>query len=414
MPGMTGGARGGCNAVEPSKNLGADLAYERDVECVWQPLIGMPVEDDPVVEALLQALPEAITQVPYAVHGYEIAREFAGCPKSDSQHGTLRPCTAAAFVATSVDQRLKRRAAAHVERTHALRRIDLVAGNGEEVDAKHIDVRGNLADRLCRVGMQQNAVRAGDATNLDDRLDRADLVVGMHDADEDGPRRDRPSHIVGIDAADPIDGNNGDREALLLKEAAGSEDRGMLHRARDDMVALVLQRPGYALEGQVVGLAASTGEDDLVAFGAKQRSDLAARLLQCGACTRSSPMSARRIAETIPQERPHRGSHRRIDWCAGVVVEVDARHRQNSRTFSASIVSVASPSIVLRRAAFVRSPLKSEVLSTICDRQSCRVPAHHAATQYEDIPEAGRVEDGCRACGTLIGLADEDNRCLHP
>jgi hypothetical protein len=44
--------------------------------------------------------------------------------------------------------------------------------------------------------MDENAVLAGDAADLCDWLDGANLVVGMHDAYENGLRRDRPGYIV--------------------------------------------------------------------------------------------------------------------------------------------------------------------------------------------------------------------------
>ena len=133
------------------------------------------------------------------------------------------------------------------------------------------------------------------------------------------------ANIVGIDAAEAIDGHDGHREAMLLEEPAGFDDRRMLDGAGDDVVALVLQRPGHALEGQVVGLAASAGEDDLVALGSRAAPRPGCAPARVRPCARSSPMSARRIAEMILQKRPHRGSDGRIDRRAGVVVEVDAR-----------------------------------------------------------------------------------------
>src|SRR5262249_45134537 len=145
-------------------------------------------------------------------------------------------------------------------------------------------------------------------------------------ADENSPRHDGPSHVVGIDAADPIDGNNGDCESLLLEEPARSDNCRMLHCACDDVVTLVLQCPGHALEGQVVSLTAATGEDNFAVLGAEQRSDLAARFHYRGPCPRTCPMPTRRIAEMAFQEWPHRGTDSRIDRRAGVVVEVDAGH----------------------------------------------------------------------------------------
>ena len=66
----------------------------------------------------------------------------------------------------------------------------------------------------------------------------------------------------------------------------------MLDRARDDVIALALQREEYALERKVVGLAAAAGEDDLIRSAAKQRGRLAARPFKRDLGGRGGPMAA--------------------------------------------------------------------------------------------------------------------------
>lgn len=56
------------------------------------------------------------------------------------------------------------------------------------------------------------------------------------------------------------------------------------------------------------------------------------------------------VAIVILKKRLHGGSHRRINRCAGIVIEIDAPHGQNTKTLSASTVTVANSSMVLRRA----------------------------------------------------------------
>ena len=48
----------------------------------------------------------------------------------------------------------------------------------------HVD--GNLADGLHGVGVEEDALLVAELADLGDGLDDADLVVGVHDADEDG------------------------------------------------------------------------------------------------------------------------------------------------------------------------------------------------------------------------------------
>jgi len=57
---------------------------------------------------------------------------------------------------------------------------------------------------------------------------------------------------------------------------AGVEDRLVLDRAGDDVVALVLVELDHALDGEVVGLGGAAGEDDLLRLGVDQAGDLLA------------------------------------------------------------------------------------------------------------------------------------------
>jgi hypothetical protein len=86
----------------------------------------------------------------------------------------------------------------------------------------------------------------------------------VHDAHEDRSRCDRPAHVIGVDATGPIYLEVGDTRTKALEKAGRLEDRGMLDRGRDDVVAAITQREKDAAEGEVVGLAATAREDDLV------------------------------------------------------------------------------------------------------------------------------------------------------
>jgi len=124
----------------------------------------------------------------------------------------------------------------------------------------------------------------------------------------------------------------------------------MLDRASDDVVTFTFHSPSHPLEGEVVGLAAATGEDDFMVLGAEQRRYLAARLFERDLGAFGRPMTARRIAEMLLQQRPHRRGDCRIDRRAGVVVEIDARHDRNTPNLSPSTVAAATSSGTAARA----------------------------------------------------------------
>src|SRR5262245_8577451 len=144
----------------------------------------MPIEDDPAAECRLQPLPEPVAERAYAGHRREISNELAGHAKSGGEQDAFRTRTAPALVPRPVDERLQQGAATNIKRADSLWRIDFMTGNAEQVDTERVHIGGNLPDRLCSVGVEDNAALAGDAAHLDDGLDRPHLVVGMHDADE--------------------------------------------------------------------------------------------------------------------------------------------------------------------------------------------------------------------------------------
>jgi hypothetical protein len=66
-----------------------------------------------------------------------------------------------------------------------------------------------------------------DRRDLSDRLDGADLIVRVHNADQKCVR-DRLADVVGIDEAGPVDPHIGDLGTQALQKAAGLECGRML------------------------------------------------------------------------------------------------------------------------------------------------------------------------------------------
>src|SRR5262245_65052597 len=101
-------------------------------------------------------------------------------------------------MSSAMDQGFEYDTATHEQGTYALGCINLMAGNRQKIDAEVVDAGRDLADGLRRVGMEQGAVLMGNAGAVLDRLDGADLIVGMHDADQDGTGTDWLAEFMGI------------------------------------------------------------------------------------------------------------------------------------------------------------------------------------------------------------------------
>ena len=92
-----------------------------------------------------------------------------------------------------------------------------------------------------------------------------------------------------IDQPLAVDRQLGHRHAQSLQLPAAGQDRRMLDGAGDQVGAGKSGGQQHALQGQVVGLGAAAGEDDLAGLGAEQAGDLAcARSTASRACRPSA------------------------------------------------------------------------------------------------------------------------------
>jgi hypothetical protein len=199
--------------------------------------------------------------------------------------------TPAGFVIGPVDKRFKRRSAPDVERADSLGSVEFVPRHRQQINTESIYIGCDLADGLRGIGMQQGAMLAGDPTYFFNRFDRANFIIGVHDADENGFRRDRAAQIVRIGPTVMIDGEIGHFGAEPLQKLACRDRCRVLDRACDDVIPLVLEREVHALEGEVVRLAAAAREDYLIRGASEESGDLTARILKRGLGRATGPVT---------------------------------------------------------------------------------------------------------------------------
>src|SRR5690606_19214247 len=97
----------------------------------------------------------------------------AGFAQTDAEWGRQGAGTETPLLTAAMNERLEAhpRLAAHIQCADALGTIDLVAGNGEQVDVHGIDIERDLAYGLRRVGMEEDALLAAQLADLGQRLD---------------------------------------------------------------------------------------------------------------------------------------------------------------------------------------------------------------------------------------------------
>ena len=191
------------------------------------------------------------------------------------------PEAQAAFLTAAADERLHAdaRAAPDVDGADTLGAVDLVPGDGEQVDLHVLDVDRDLTHGLRGVGVEEHLVRAADLANLLQRLDDADLVVHRHHRHHRRLRTDRGAQLVEIDEAVGLDREVRHVPSLLLEVAARVQHALVVRLRRDDVGLAPLVKVAHALDGHVVGLGGAAGEDDLLGVGSDDGRDVRACLL---------------------------------------------------------------------------------------------------------------------------------------
>ena len=236
----------------------------------------------------------------------------------------------------AVEERLQahaRLAGPDVERPDPLRAVHLVRGERGEVDTHRFDVEGDLAEPLHGVGMEDDAPLAADRADLGQRVNRADLVVREHEADEDRLAPDRGGDLSGFDPPRPVGREVRDLEAFTLELVAGVEHRVVLGRSRDDVVSLRAVSARRAQDREVVALRGAAREDDLLRRGAHAFRDMASRLVHRRLRLPAEDVAARgRVSERAREVWSHRFEHPRIHGRRGVVVHVDRQLHHGPET----------------------------------------------------------------------------------
>src|SRR5579859_4674016 len=96
----------------------------------------------------MKGTPELVAQRPHAFRPSKVSGKSTCCCESGGQHRTLSACAAPAFMARAMYERFELGSCAYVERTNALRGVQLMAYNRKHVHSELIDAGGYLAHRL--------------------------------------------------------------------------------------------------------------------------------------------------------------------------------------------------------------------------------------------------------------------------
>jgi hypothetical protein len=288
----------------------------------------VPIELD--ARHLGEALPEPVTQ---PSHSRGVRGHFQrGDPVRDTHADDLvsrqRAGAQPALLPATVQQRHEAdaRLEPDAERADTLRTVHFVSRQREQVDAVALDIERQLASALGSVDVEQHAAGTAQPSDGADVLHDADLVVDVHQRNQDRLRPQRGLDLCGLDDAIATRHEIRDRETLSLELAARVEHGRMLRARSDDVLAARTVEARRAEQREVVGLRGARSPDHLRGPGSDQARNLLPRLLHARA--RAAPgrvTRSRRIGKVTvdAQASRHRLDDPRVHRRGRRIVQVD-------------------------------------------------------------------------------------------
>ena len=150
-----------------------------------------------------------------------------------------------------------------------------MGGEGHQVDLQGLQVDVDLAGGLSAVDVEQHALGAGQFADGSDVVDGADLVVHMHDRNQDGVVTQGCFDHGRSDEAVFARLDVGHFEAFTLELAHGVQDSLVLDLRGDQVLALGVVEMRDTLDCQVVGFGSTGSPDDFTRVGVNQVGHLA-------------------------------------------------------------------------------------------------------------------------------------------
>ena len=187
--------------------------------------------------------------------GFQLGRgDRIGFAHADDLVGRQGPRAQTQFLTPAVDDRFEptARTAADVQRADALGPINLVRGKRHQVHLQLGQVDGQLAHALRRIDMEQDGAFAAQLADGRDIGNRPDLVIHLHQRDQDGVVTQRVGQLLRFDHATRQRAQVGELEAFLFQLPAGIQNRLVLDFRGDDVPAPIAAKACAARDRQVI------------------------------------------------------------------------------------------------------------------------------------------------------------------
>jgi hypothetical protein len=136
---------------------------------------------------------------------------------------------------------------------------------------RQIGCEWDFSERLHRIGMKKHVAFSADRSEFRKRLDRASLIVGVHDRDERGVFLNQSSQKLRVHNSTGINGQKGNLKTLKVLQVLRRVKHGMvLHSRNNNVLTAHRMCTGNADQCQIARFCASTRKNHLVSLCSKQ------------------------------------------------------------------------------------------------------------------------------------------------
>jgi hypothetical protein len=238
--------------------------------------------------------------------GVEVgSSQFAGHAETNDERDIFGSGPKPTFVPSAHENRTDRSPAPYKKCPDPFGGVQLVASDGKEVNSKIIDTSLDFAYGLGGIGVDERSSCMGKVGEPCDRHERPGFILGEHDSHEGSVSPHEGPRFLDEHATLAVDGKTSHFDSLTFKQLARPSGGGMLYRRGDD-VSPRRRTIERTPDGEVVGLGAPRREHDFVGLAAEERGHLFAGVFHGAFGALTIDMSARRVAEVLPQVRQHR------------------------------------------------------------------------------------------------------------
>jgi hypothetical protein len=241
-------------------------------------------------------LPESLRPWPQPArvenrHRHESTKRFG---KTKDGREILRAGAALVLMRPAEKNGIECQRRSHKQRARTARAMKFVTAYGDEVRMERMDAcDGLLAKPLHGIGVKEHTSFATEVADVRDGLQRAGLVVRCHHRDKNGVGSEGVEDILWRDAPRRIDGQECQSETFTASQIVEALENGVMFDGRADEVAsLMAACPSGTKDGEIVGLRATTGENEFAGSTLECAGDALPRLIEEEASAAAELMNA--------------------------------------------------------------------------------------------------------------------------